>query len=135
MAEFLLAMSGKLANQIVDAYLRHQAILNTIVVAYGLVLAVAHYNLQRIQRFLLAHYGTEEYEHALDRFARDDDRSVIAEIRDMSRFRFVASPYFFTVHRITRPNLISIIGRKEKIPRSTIARWLALQDTDTSTKE
>jgi hypothetical protein len=125
--DFLLSLAGKLANQIIDLYLAHQFLLNTVVVAYGLLLAVAHANLQRIQRMLLAQYGTESYEEALEALAKDRDESVVEGFKQALRFPVIASPYFFAIHRISRHTLIFVIGKKEKIPRRRLEELLAVE--------
>ena len=135
MAEFFLSLSGKLANQIIDIYLQHQLVLNTLVVAYGVLLAVAHFNLQQIQRFLLTQYETEDQEEALEALARENDDSIVLRIKEEIRFPLIASPYFFAVHRITRRNLITVIGKKEKMPRKRLEALLILEQSNTQIKE
>ncbi|MFP4302668.1 MAG: hypothetical protein ACLFPW_03615 [Spirochaetaceae bacterium] len=127
MVEFLLALSGKLANQIIDLYLAHQFLLNTVVVAYGVLLAVAHANLQRIERMLLSRYGTEVYEEALEAMALEEDQTVIERFKKELRFPIIASPYFFAMHRISRHTLIFVIGKKQKLPRRRLEELLTVE--------
>lgn len=132
MAELFLSLSGPLANRVVDFYLEHQLLLNTLVVLYGALLAVAHFNLQRIQAFLLEQYETEEQEEALEALARESDESIVERINGELRFPLIASPYFFAVHRVSRRNLIYVIGKKEKIPRKRLEELLALEHSHTT---
>jgi hypothetical protein len=132
MVEFLLALSGKLANQIIDFYIANQVVLNTLVVAYGLLLAVAHTHLQRVERGLLAQYETEELEKALEALAQEKDETVVEKFKSEMRFPIVASPYFFGLHRVNRHTLIFVIGKKEKIPRQRLEELLALERSHTT---
>lgn len=127
MVEFLLSLSGKLANQIIDFYLAHQFLLNSLVLVYGVLLAVAHFNLQRVQQMLLREYETEEQEEALECLAREQNESVVDKLKGELRFPVIASPYFFGLHRVSRRRLIVVIGKKEKIPQRRLEELLAVE--------
>ena len=127
MAEILLASMGRLTNTLVDLYLRHQVILNTIVVAYGIVLALAHTNLKRITNALPDLAGTEDTDAALYSLATDETGALLESAVRHATMRVIASPYYFSIHRINAPNLISVIGRKERLSRYRIDELLALQ--------
>ncbi|MDK2858643.1 MAG: hypothetical protein PWQ29_1610 [Verrucomicrobiota bacterium] len=131
MAEFFLSLSGKLANQVIDIYLGHQTVFNTLVVLYGILLALANYNLQRIQYLLLKQYNTKEYAIVLDRLARENDDSIIGCIREKMKFPLIASPFFFAIYRISRRNLIFAIGKKEKVSRKWLGELLLLEQSNT----
>ena len=135
MAEFFLSLSGTLANKIIDFYLEHQGVLNTLVVLYGVALAMAHYNLQRIQGFLLEQYDTESQDEALQALAEEQDETIVQRIRGEVRVPVIASPYFFALHRITRHNLIYVIGKKEKLPRRRLEELLTMERSNTQVKE
>ncbi|MFP4330481.1 MAG: hypothetical protein ACLFP6_07170 [Spirochaetaceae bacterium] len=131
MAELFLALSGPLANSVLDFYLEYQLLFNTVVVLYGALLAVAHFNLQRIESFLLEQYETEDLEEALEALARESDESIVERINNELRFPVIASPYFFAVHRVSRRALIVVIGKKEKIPGRRLEELLALEHSET----
>lgn len=127
MAELFLAMSGSLAQKAVEFYLNHQLLLNLIVVAYGIVLIVGHRNVKTIENLLLQRYGHKEWDETLTIFA--EDREIMEQITPAVTPPFMASPYFFSLYRVRRGNIISVIGKKHGVSR-TILRKL----TDT-TKE
>lgn len=124
MAEIFLEISGSLSNAVLDFYGKNQFLYNFLIVAYGVILAVAHNNLRTIERWLSARYGMEEWADVLEAFSRDPDEELEATLKHQVRFSVVASPYFFTLYRINRSNLIKVLGKKHTLPRSKIVELL-----------
>ncbi len=131
MAEFFLASMGRLTNAIVDLYLQHQVVLNTLVVAYGLVLALAHTNLKRIQSDLAKLSGTDDVDSALFALATDSSGELLRQIVKRSNIPIIASPYFFAIHRINARTIIAVVGRKKQLPRQRVAELLELERSHT----
>ena len=125
MAEIFMAMFGRVSNQIVDFYLANQGVLNTIVVIYGLVLAIAHRNLQIIEANLLEKYRVQEWSDILDAVARTNAAETERWVRGLVRPPFIASPYFFSLYRITIRNIITVLGKKHTVPRSRLYEILS----------
>ncbi len=127
MAELFLAMSGTLARQVVDFYLKHQLLLNLIVVSYGIILIVGHRNIKKVEKMLLQRYESTDWEEVLAMFAGDE--GIMAQVLPSVRPPFIASPYFFSLYPVRKRYIIDVIGKKHGVSR-TILRKL----TDT-TKE
>lgn len=118
MAELFLSMSGPLARQIVDFYLAHQVLLNLLVVTYGVVLIVGHRNTRVIERTLHGKYGGEDWAEILRQFARD--AGAERELASRVRLAFIASPYFFALHRIRKKTIIQVVGKMNGVSRILI---------------
>lgn len=127
MAEIFLEISGSLSNAFLDFYGKNQFLYNFLIVAYGVILAVAHNNLRSIERWLSARYDTEDWADVLEAFSRDPDEELEATLKQQIRFSVVASPYFFTLYRINRRNIIKVLGKKHTLPRSKIGELLAAE--------
>jgi hypothetical protein len=126
MAEIFLALSGRLANDIVAFYLAHQHLLNAIVLAYGLVLMAAHRNLKRAEDVLTTHYHSNDWSDVLGQFASDAGEEIDDRVGAAVRVRIIASPYFFSLYRLNRRNLISVLGKKHTVPRNRLAELEAI---------
>jgi hypothetical protein len=113
----------------------YQGILNALILVYGLLLAVAHYNLRGIQEYLLKQYETEKLEEALEALARENDNTIIERIKGEFRFPLIASPYLFALQRISRRGLIRTLGKKHKIPQQRLQELLVLEKRGTQVKE
>jgi hypothetical protein len=126
MAEIFLALSGRLANDIVAFYLANQHVLNAIVVVYGLILTAAHRNLKRAEDVLTGHYGSDDWSDVLGQFASDSGNEIDQRVRAVVRAGVIASPYFFSLYRLNRRNLISVLGKKHTVPRRRLAELDAI---------
>ncbi|MFP4373805.1 MAG: hypothetical protein ACLFPO_05725 [Spirochaetaceae bacterium] len=124
MAELFLEISGSLSNAVLDVYVRNQFLYNTIIVAYGLILAVAHNNLRIVEGLLKARYKDKDWPEILYEVAHDTDANLEATIKKRLRIPVVASPYFFTLYRIGRKNLVTVLGKKHAVPRETLKELL-----------
>ena len=120
---------------VVSFYLDHQALFNALVLAYGALLALAHYNLRGITSYLLEQYETENLEEVLEALAREKDDTIIGRVRGEFRFPLIASPYFFALHRITRRSLIWVIGKKNRIAPRRLHELLLLEKQGSEIKE
>lgn len=134
MAELFLTLSGQAAQAVVAFYLEHQLILNSIVALYGIILAIAHQNLKKIEIDLKERYAdavtsTDVWGNVLKAFADDPNPELIGELRTVATFPFVASPYFFSLYRIDRPRLVTVIGKKHSVPRQQLNEIVESIDT------
>jgi hypothetical protein len=126
MAEIFLALSGRLANAIVAFYLEHQHVLNAIVLGYGLILMAAHRNLRRAEAVLTARYESDDWSELLGRLASDPGSEIDEQVSRAVRAGVIASPYFFSLYRLNRRNLISVLGKKNTVPRGRLAELDAI---------
>lgn len=120
---------------VVSFYLDHQFLLNGLILAYGAVLAAAHFNLRRITSYLLKQYETGNLEEALEALAREKDDTIIGRVRQEFRFPLIASPHFFGLHRIRRRSLIWVIGKKNRISPRRLEEMLLLEKRGPEIKE
>ena len=127
MAELFMAMFGRASNQIVQFYLAHQMILNSVVVVYGMVLAMAHHNLGKIEQTIRDRYQTSEWSDILTKLATESEATIAHWKRQQMRLPVIASPYFFTLYRVRRHNLLSVLGKKHAVGRKLLANLLTVE--------
>lgn len=132
MAELFLEISGSLSNAILDIYSRNQFLYNTIIVCYGIILAVAHNNLKIVEELLQTRYETEDWPSILYEVVHDTDKNLEETIKKQIRIPVVASPYFFTLYRIGRKNLVTVLGKKHSVPRERIRELLMTSTQDSA---
>ena len=112
MVRIFFGTIGRYAYGLIDWYMQHQLVLNLIIVAYGLVVAVAHVNLKRIEDLLRERAGTENVPEAAAAFARGELELEMSEVKDAAILPFIASPFFFGVHGLTASNIEMVIRKK-----------------------
>ena len=112
MVRIFFGTIGRYAYQVIDLYMQHQLVLNLIVVLYGLVVAVAHVNLKRIEALLSERADSDDVPAAAAAFARGELQLDISEIREAAILPFIASPFFFGVHRLSEANIEMVIRKK-----------------------
>ncbi len=112
MVRIFFGTIGRYAYQVIDLYMQHQLVLNLIVVLYGLVVAVAHVNLKRIEALLSERAESHDVPAAAAAFARGELQLDMSEIREAAILPFIASPFFFGVHRLSEANIEMVIRKK-----------------------
>lgn len=112
MVRIFFGTIGRYAYGFVDWYVQHQLVLNLIIVAYGLVVALAHVNLKRIEDLLRERAGTENVPDAAAAFARGELELDMSEVKDAAILPFIASPFFFGVHGLSESNIEMVIRKK-----------------------
>jgi len=123
-AELVLQLMGPGVGAVVSFYMAHQVVFNLLIALYGVVLIAAHRNLRYIESYLKEQYGGDDWTETLVRFSDDPDTERISMIRGSVRFPFVASPYFFSLYRIERPQLLLVIGKKHAVPRGRLEEMI-----------
>lgn len=118
-----------------DFYAEHQLLINLLVLGYGLLLAVAHYNLKSIHHFLLEQYETEDEEEALTALAREIDESIIDRIKQEFPFPLISSPFRLGAYRVSRRSLITVIAKKGHLSRQRMDELLTQVDQIGELKE
>jgi hypothetical protein len=129
MVVLFLSMLGGWALTVINFYLAHQALFNTILVAYGVLLALSHYAMTGADRFLRAKLKTADGGVILRSLAGPGGPELIRGAREIVRFPFISSGVDFAFHALRRDSLIRLLGKKYRIPRADIAALLALSPT------
>ena len=124
MVTLFFSFLGRWALAVINFYLANQALFNTALVAYGLVLAVSHYNMSSVERFLVERLKPKDGMALLRALAGTGGIELMKAIKDKFRFPFVSSGVDFTFHALRRDSLIRMLGKKQKIPQSEIAELL-----------
>lgn len=112
MVRIFFGTIGRYAYGVIDWYIEHQLVLNLVVVAYGIIVAVAHVNLKRIEQLLTERAGSDDVPKAASAFAKGELDLEMSEVREAAILPFIASPFFFGVHRMN-PTTIEMVIRKK----------------------
>lgn len=112
LAYLYLSMLGKPVNYLIHFYMRNQVYFNSIIVSYGVILAIAYYNFKKIEIFIL--------EEMIKKYSINDIRGINLEkynldwekILSKSRFPFITTSLFFTIYRVNKQNVIKVLKSK-----------------------
>lgn len=121
MVVLFFSMLGGWALAVINFYLAHQMLFNTILVAYGLLLAVSHYTMTQIEHFLAARLKTSDGAAVLRALAGEKGEALIRAVKDNIRFPLISSGLDFAFHPVRRDTLIRLLGRKYRMPRAEIS--------------
>jgi len=124
MVLLFLSLLGGWVLAVISFYLAHQMLLNSILVAYGLLLGASHYTMTSLERHLCARLKTEDGASVLRALAGPDGEKLLREAREEVRFPFISSGVDFAFHSPRRDSLIRLLGRKYRISRADIAALL-----------
>jgi len=120
MAEILYQMFGSASNTLVELYLANQVLLNTLVAIYGSILAIVHQNLRKIESRLLGESGSKDWNLILDWLVQQEDSIFQDWVGATVRFRYISSPYFFGIYRLTKKNLVRVLVKKHGASRELL---------------
>jgi len=111
---------GGYATRIVDFYRENQSWLNLIVLVYGILLALAHRNIQRLERQLREKTGLTDMYKIWNLIEADEienwDPGVL---KKELKLPILASPRHFFFYPVNRDSVLRIL--KKKYPRSKSA--------------
>ena len=110
MVMLFFSLLGGWAVGVINFYIAHQALFNTLLVAYGLLLSVAHYTMSSVERFLLAHLKTEDGGVVLRALAGSEGIQLMRRVKEKFRFPFISSGVDFAFHALSRSSLIRLFG-------------------------
>ncbi len=111
-ASFFLSVLGKPANYLINFYLKYQVFFNLLLLFYGIILAIAYYNLKNIEKLIAKElYG---------RYPNVDLSNIELEKIDIdwekvlagSLFPFITTSVFFTLYRVNKRNVIKVLKKK-----------------------
>jgi hypothetical protein len=125
MVVLFFSMLGGWALTVINFYLAHQALFNTILVAYGVLLALSHYAMSGADRFLCAKLKTADGAVILRALAGPGGPELVRGAKETVRFPFISSGVDFAFHALRRDSLIRLLGKKYHIPRAEIAALIA----------
>jgi hypothetical protein len=120
MAEILYQMFGSASNTLVELYLANQVLLNTLVVIYGSILAIVHQNLHKIEAKLLRDSGSKDWNLILGSLVQLEESAFEEWAGSTVRFRYISSPYFFGIYRLTKKNLVRVLVKKHGASRGLL---------------
>lgn len=124
MVVLFLSLLGGGAVAVINFYLAHQVLLNTILVAYGVLLGLSHYAMSSVDRFLCARLKTTDGAVLLRALAGPGGPELMQGVKQVARFPFISSGVDFAFHALRRDSLIRLLGKKYHIPPSEIAALL-----------
>jgi hypothetical protein len=124
MVVIFLSLLGGWTLAVVNFYLAHQVLLNTILVAYGVLLGLSHYAMSIVDRFLCARLKTADGAVVLRALAGPGGPELVQGSRQAARFPFISSGVDFAFHGLRRDSLIRLLGKKYRIPPTEIAALL-----------
>ena len=110
------ATAGRFLLLIVGWYLQHQVVLNAIVVAYGIIVAISHRNLRRIDRFLTERCNQDPGK-VLQNLAGGDGHKEIETVRSRFRFPLIAPPNGLWPLTPSRKHLLHSLARLHRKAR------------------
>ena len=124
MVTLFFSFLGGWALAVINFYLANQALFNTVLVAYGLVLAMSHYNMSSVERFLIERLKPKDGMAMLRALTGTQGIELMKAVKDKFRFPLVSSGADFAFHALSRDSLIRMLGKKQRIPQSEIAELL-----------
>ncbi len=113
MMQLYFEFLGDWAVALIDFYRAHQYILNFIVLAYGLLLAVAHANVRTVEAALRTETGEDDMlkvREAIEQRPLSQER--ISAIRRSLRIPILASPWHFSFYRFSLENALRVLEKK-----------------------
>lgn len=109
MLELFLTALGKYARMFIDWYVRNTLVLSSVVVCYGLILAMAANNLARVEGRLKTMLGAENAREISDRLAhRPLTEDELASLRKGLLLPIVTSPNHVFFRTIQNASLLKI---------------------------
>ena len=113
MMQLYFSILGDWAVEVINFYRRNQGILNILVLAYGILLAIAHNNVRKVEAALVEATGEDDPERLRARLA-EAPLSAEAEraIRKSLSLPILASPWHFSFYRFSIDNALRVLEKK-----------------------
>lgn len=113
MVELFLTALGKYARMFIDWYVRNTLVLSSVVICYGLVLAMAANNLARVEGRLKTMLGAENAREISERLAhRPLTEDELASLRKGLLLPIVTSPNHVLFYTIKNTSLSKIFSAR-----------------------
>ncbi len=117
MTQIFFDFLGEYATRLIDFYRENQAWLNIIVLVYGILLALAHRNVKRLEALLRELAGTSDMYHIWNLMESDELEGLdLEKFKRELRIPILASPYHFSFYTITLKSILRIL--RKKYPRN-----------------
>lgn len=117
MTDIFLGLLGDFANLVISFYRENQTWLNIIVLGYGILLALAHRNVVRLEQKLIETTGIQDlYTIRMNMESEGISDKDMASLREEIRIPILASPYHFFFYKLSTKSILRILGKK--YPRS-----------------
>ena len=124
MVVLFFSLLGGWALAVINFYLANQTLLNTLLVAYGLLLGLSHYTMSSVERFLFTCLKTEDGGAVLRALAGAGGMELVRSVKAKFRFPFISSGVDFVFHAVRRSSLIRLLGKKYRVPHAEIVALL-----------
>lgn len=117
MTQIFFTFLGDYATRLIDFYREHQSWLNLVVLAYGILLAMAHRNVIKLEALLREQTGENDMYRIRKTIESDglEEKDLEGLRRDL-RIPILASPYHFFFYSVTSKSILRIL--RKKYPRS-----------------
>ncbi len=117
MTQMFISFLGEYAGIVINFYRDNQSWLNLIVLAYGILLALAHRNVIRLELQLKDEYKQNDmYQIRLLIESDGIEISGLERLKKNLRIPILASPYHFFFYRVSAKSILRIL--RKKYPRS-----------------
>ena len=113
MTQIFFDFLGEYATRLIDFYRENQAWLNIIVLAYGVLLALAHRNIKRLEAYLRELAGSSDMTHIWKLMESEELEGLdLEKFKRELRIPILASPYHFSFYTVTLKSILRILRKK-----------------------
>lgn len=113
MVELYVSMLGDLAGAVISFYRQNQLIFNTLVLVYGLVLALAHRNLRTVEAMLRKATGIEDMKQLASGLnPQSISPELLDQMKSVVRPPIIASPWHFGIRGLNAEAVSQVVVRK-----------------------
>lgn len=117
MTEMFISFLGEYAGYIIGFYRANQSWLNILVLTYGVMLAVAHRNVVRLESYLKRTVNLDDMFQVRQHIEKEGlSEETLRGIREELRIPILASPRHFSFYRLSPHSIQKIL--QKKYPRS-----------------
>ncbi len=109
---FFLSVLGKPANYLINFYLKNQIYFNLLLLLYGIILAVAYYNLKNIEKSISKELYGKYSNFDLSTLELENIDIDWEKVLASSMFPFITTSIFFTLYRVNKKNVIKVLKKK-----------------------
>ena len=113
MTEMFFSFLGEYASMVIDFYRANQSWLNIIVLVYGVLLAVAHRNVVRMEHYLKKTVDLDDMFRVRQYIEEEGlNEELLRGIREELRIPILASPRHFSFFRLSSDSIQKILQKK-----------------------
>lgn len=113
MMQLYFSILGDWAVEVINFYRRNQGVLNLLVLAYGILLAIAHNNVRKVEAALIKATGEEDATRIREHLAEEPlEKETETAIRRSLALPILASPWHFSFYRYSIDNALRVLEKK-----------------------